>query len=259
MFSVGATPFNSRKRQLYGGWASGVNKESTEQAAVKAWEDSPAQFVRDTKWASMAEKYAFDPDDRDNALRIRGFSKGFLSAKRAAAKSGDGAALSWLSGYNSANRLIRSPYKLSSLSPTAKDAIWAKFQGLPWNPDGLADADRMFLQLANRAPFGSAPALPRGVDVPLMDEFVDEELNYYRPGKLSSGTRRLLGQARRGNVILSSESNLALRNQAKAAALAAYQAAKAGGGSDQLAYTIAQQAAGANYAQYVARWLQGGD
>lgn len=259
MFSVGATPFNSRKRQLYGGWASGVNAASTEAAVLKSWEDSPAQFVRDTKWASMAERYAFDPDDRDNAVRIRGFSKGFLSAKRAAAKTGDGAALSWLSGYNSANRLIRSPYKMSSLSPTAKDAIWAKFQGLAWNPQGLADADRMFLQLANRAPFGSAPTLPRGVDVPLLDEFVDEELNYYRPGKLAPATRRLLGQARRGNVTLTSESNMQLRNQAKTAALAAFQTAKAGGANDQLAFNIASQAAGPAYAQYVANWLQGGD
>ena len=253
MFSVGASPFNSSSRQLYGGWASNVKADTTVKQAVTGWEADPTAFVQDTKWASMAERYALDPDDRDLAAKIRVYSKGFLSGKRKLAKDGNGAALTWLAGYNGANRLIRSPYKLSSLSPEAKQLVWSRFQGLGWNPKGLADGERMFLQLANRAPFGSAPALPAGLNVDGLGDFVDAGLNYYKPGKLSAATRRLLGQARRGTVT----PNADVAAQVRANTLAVYNQALANGATLDTATSLAMAAAGPAYSQFVQGWIQG--
>ena len=52
MFSVGARPFNSRSRQLYGGW-------TLAQAGNNMWGKK--------KFYEMAAKYAPDPEDRADA------------------------------------------------------------------------------------------------------------------------------------------------------------------------------------------------
>lgn len=249
MFSVGARPFNSRRRQLYGGWAANIDANTDEATALAGWDASPAAFVQDTKWASMAERYAFDPDERDLASTIREYSKGYLSGKRTAAKNGDGTAMSWLDRYNKANKVIRSPFKMSSLSASQKDAIWSRFKNMAWNPAGLTNAERMFLQLSNRAPFGRSPTLPEGVAVPGLTDFVDDDLMYTRPGRLSAAQRRYLGRARRGELLDPTD-------YARNMAVQAYRSAISNGANAQAALAIAQSVAGANNAANVPVWIQ---
>ena len=197
MFSVGARPFNSRRRQLYGGWASGIKADTTEAQALARWDRLPDDFVADTKWASMAEKYALDPATRDIASNIRSFSKGYLAGKRELYKKGDPKGVVWIRGYNAAQKGIRSKYKLSSLSPGQKDAIWQRFVDMPFGK--LSDEQALYLQMANRAPLMAKPKLP--LDVTGSTNFVLDDPSYALPSKLDVATRTRLAQARRGPIM----------------------------------------------------------
>lgn len=208
MFSVGARPFNSRRRQLYGGWTSGIKANTTETQARARWDALADDFVADTKWASMAEKYALDPATRDIASNIRSFSKGYLAGKRDLYKKGDPSAIVWIRGYNAAQKGIRSKYKLSSLSPGQKDAIWQRFVDMPFGK--LTDEQALYLQMANRAPLMASPKLP--LDVTGSSNFVLDDPSYALPTKLDVGTRTRLSQARRGPIVPAYDAALAVFN-----------------------------------------------
>lgn len=199
MFSVGASPFNSRKRAVYGGWAPNVFPGAAGYSSY--WDTRPTQYVQDVKWADLAQKYAYLPGDIDRASLIREAAKGLLKAKRAKAKEGDDAAVLWLDGYRKAMKNLRSPYVASRLSYTNRDKIWKAFQDLDWN-DEFTDSQRLWLAMAKNAPYGATPGLPDGVNfgaLPGVDTFVTAR-SYAKPSKLSSDTRKLLALARRGLV-----------------------------------------------------------
>ena len=199
MFSVGASPFNSRERAVYGGWLPNPYDKAKQYRDV--WGDDPTEYVQDTKWADLASKYAYLPAELDQAALIRAAAKDVLKDVRKAAKKNDKAAIVWLNGYRKAMKNLRSPYIASRLGPDARDAIWAAFQKLDWK-DEFDDSQRLWLSLAKHAPYGAAPALPEGTNfgsLPGIDTFVTAR-SFAKPSKLSADTRRLLALARRGLV-----------------------------------------------------------
>ena len=218
-------------RQLYGGWATAVTPQST--YASTGWDADGAQYYKDTKWASMAEKYALDPAERDLASHIRVLSKDVLKNKRAAAKAGDLTAASWLAGYNRAAKNIRSKMRLPHISWQNKESVWNTFKDLAWNDD-YDDGTKAWFALASRAPYISAPAI-EGVAPAEAARFVAASNAYELPSKLSVDTRRLLSLARRGRAI----SPQTLESGLTATQQAVYNAAVANGASPQAATIIA--------------------
>lgn len=199
MFSVGASPFNSRKRAVYGGWAP--NPYDTAKAYREFWGGEPEEYVQDVKWADLAQKYAYLPADLDRAKLIREAAKNVLKTVRAKAKQNDQNALYWMARYRKAMKNLRSPFIASRLGTDARDKIWNAFQKLDWSDD-FDDSQRLWLAMAKNAPYGAAPALPAGVNfgtLPGIDTFVTKR-SFSKPSKLSADTRRLLALARRGLV-----------------------------------------------------------
>ena len=199
MFSVGASPYNSRKRAVYGGWAP--NNLPDADAFGRAWDTAPLDYVQDVKWADLAQKYAYLPAELDRAAIIRDAAKGVLKLKREAAKGGDRDAVIWMDGYKKAMKNLRSPFTASRLSYANRDAIWSAFQKMPWS-DKFTDSQRLWLAMAKNAPYGAAPGLPAGTnfgDLPGVNTFVTQR-SYSRPAKLGSDTRKMLALARRGLV-----------------------------------------------------------
>ena len=205
MFSVGASPYNSLGRQIYGGWAATSTAADTEDTLKTAFEADPVRFFKDAKWASMAEKFSLNPADRELASHIRKGSAGILKKMRQEAAKGNMAAVQWVMGYNSAAGKVRNKYRLSSLSPSQKQTIFNRFtQDVHWTDDagGLGDNYRMWLALANRAPFESMPLLPRGIGaVPDQAAFVLPNAQYALPAKLTAEEKLALAQARYGKAM----------------------------------------------------------
>lgn len=199
MFSVGASPFNSRGRAVYGGWAP--NPYTKEKQYRDLWGSEPEEYVQDVKWADLASKYAYLPDEVDQAALIRESAKGVLKQVRAAAKKNDRNAIIWLDRYRKAMKNLRSPFVASRLGYEARGKIWDAFKALPWSNE-FSDSQRLWLALAKNAPYGAAPALPDGVNfgtLPDINTFVTSR-SFAKPSKLSSQTRKLLALARRGLV-----------------------------------------------------------
>lgn len=178
MFSVRASPFNGKLRSTYGGaiyqglrrggrgvrsairggWASHVAPDATLDDVD--WGDDAISFYKDTKWASMAAKYAMDPVERARAKHIQALAKNFLKNTREDARAGDDGAIDWLERYKVALRATRSPYRFASLSPAQKQGIFRDFLRIPFNERGLTRSQRLFLQMGNRAPFAALPGIP---------------------------------------------------------------------------------------------------
>lgn len=199
MFSVGASPYNSRRRAVYGGWTP--NSLPDADAYGRTWDTKPLDYVQDVKWADLAQKYAYLPGELDRAAIIREAAKGVLKLKREAAKGGDRDAVIWMDGYKKAMKNLRSPYTASRLSYANRDSIWKAFQNMPWD-DKFTDSQRLWLAMAKNAPYGAAPGLPAGTDfgtLPGVETFVTKR-SYSRPAKLASDTRKMLALARRGLV-----------------------------------------------------------
>lgn len=226
MFSVPASPYNSLPQQLYGGWTTGVTSD-TATAAAAGWDKSGSKYFQDTKWASMAEKYAVDPETRDLAAHIRAISKNVLKEARAAAKTGDPAALGWIADYNNAAKNTRTKLRLPPLSYASKQAIWNKFAALPWKPD-FNDETKAWFALASRAPYISAPEVP-GLLPADVNPFVSSSAKYALPDRMSMDTRKLLALARGSQAV-----------ETVKAAQAAYDAAIANGATLQGALAIAR-------------------
>lgn len=217
MFSVASSPYNSLPRQLYGGWTTNITPD-TADATAAGWNADGSQYFQDTKWASMAEKYATDPGTRDLAAHIRAISKNVLKNKRALAKAGDASALGWVAAYNAAAKNTRSKLRLPPLSYASKNTIWNKFRNLRWNDD-FSDPTRAWFALASRAPYISAPTVP-GLAPADIKPFVTSSASYALPEKMSLSTRELLALARSGNAIGTAEAASQAAAQAYAAALA---------------------------------------
>lgn len=215
MFSVTSSPYNSLPRQLYGGWTTEITPNTADSTAA-GWDDDGSQYFQDTKWASMAEKYATDPGTRDLAAHIRAISKGVLKNKRELAKTGDADALGWLAAYNAAAKNTRTKLRLPPLSYASKNAIWKKFQDLKWA--NFNDPTKAWFALASRAPYVSAPTVP-GLTPADVNPFVTRNATYAIPDKMSLGTRELLALARSGNAIGTAQAAAQAAAQAYATAI----------------------------------------
>lgn len=222
MFSVTSSPYNSLPRQLYGGWTTGITSD-TADAAAAGWNADGAQYFKDTKWASMAEKYAVDPKYRDLAAHIRKISKDVLKGQRALAKTGDPGAVQWMAAYNRAAKNIRSKLRLPPLTYGQKEAVWDRFSKLGWKDD-FDETTRSWFTLASRAPYVATPSIT-GVTPQMAAEFVAPSATYAAPSKMSLSTRQLLALARGnkaiGTVAAEAAANKALQQVAQNAYTAA--------------------------------------
>lgn len=154
MFSVSASPFNSRRRQLYGGWAASAAYNAP-SAALYQGVNLADDYARDAKYAAMAARFSTDPAVRASARSFRSATKGLLARQRAAAKRGDPTAIAWVKAYNAARAAWASTYTRPPLSPAQKNTIFDAFTQMSTEPDA---AQRAWLSLASRAPYTSTPA-----------------------------------------------------------------------------------------------------
>lgn len=124
MFSVGASPFNSRSRQLYGGW-------TLAEAGDNLW--GQKQFY------TMSAKYNPSASERKAA-------KEWLKAYRAAVKNNP--------ARKKAVRIAGKPYWVDAIMPalseTQKTAIWNRWRRVPFNTDKINQIDSRMLR---RAPY----------------------------------------------------------------------------------------------------------
>ena len=168
MFSVGASPYNSRARQLYGGlaggdavgdvyggWALSLPEGSRgTPAAIRAYyAEHPAQYAADAKWAALAGRYSNSRADRNVAKAIR------EAVKRTQVKAWKDASEDWRTAYLTSRRSMRPSAFRRRFTPTTKANIWNVVSRMPWGSDA-SENERMFLSLATRAPYSSAPTVP---------------------------------------------------------------------------------------------------
>ena len=155
MFSVRSSPFNSRARSLYGGWALSGNVAGSTAAQLAAiYANNPGQVAKDQKWASMARKYSTTPADLNSAALI----KSVLTRQNIHDWRQDPV---WRERYSLALRHMRSPYMKQPFSAQRRQAIWSRFSNIPW--ENITAADRAWLQAATNAPYAGVPSLT-GVD-----------------------------------------------------------------------------------------------
>ncbi len=122
MFSVSAEPFNSPRRQLYGGW-------TLAEAGNNIWGQKT--------YYEMARKYSSDPDERKAAARWlkwwREFSKKDPSYKKRL-------------------RLAGKPYWKDAIMPALKDNqkawLWQRFINVPFKTDLEHQRESAFLRHA---------------------------------------------------------------------------------------------------------------
>lgn len=168
MFSVGASPYNSRARQLYGGlaggdavsdvyggWALNIPADSRGTAdAIRAYyRGHPAAYAADAKWAALASRYSNERADRELAKAIR------AAVKRTTVKTWKDTVADWRDNYLTSRRSMRPAAFRRRLTPTAKANIWKVISDTPWG-NNASENERMFLSLATRAPYSSAPDVP---------------------------------------------------------------------------------------------------
>lgn len=168
MFSVGASPYNSRARQLYGGLAGGdavsdvyggwalnlpAGSRGTADAIRAYYQANPAAYAADAKWAALAGRYSNTRADREIAKAIR------AAVKRTTVKDWKDTVADWRENYLTARRSMRPAAFRRRLTPTEKANIWKVISDTPWGVDA-SENERMFLSLATRAPYSSAPNVP---------------------------------------------------------------------------------------------------
>lgn len=163
MFSVGASPYNSLDRQLFGGWTTaGLNTADFLQAAAQRMDDdrwdavdrllpSAGAAYQAAKWANLALKYAGDVNTRQKAKAIREAMKGFVRHKRATDPD-------WKKAYATALAHVRSPYHKPSLSSQSRDQLWRMFERLPYAQ--ITNPGKLFLSMLGDAPYTGRPRGP---------------------------------------------------------------------------------------------------
>lgn len=149
MFSVGATPFNSRRRQLYGGWANVYAPANSTVESLKAYyADNPSAFAYDSKWANMALKYSDDRADIEKARLIKKASYQMLKEWRKIPGWGD--------SYNVVQARFRTAARKPPLSTGKRKAAWLTFRDYIPQED-LSEAQAQWLSFAGNAPYTSVP------------------------------------------------------------------------------------------------------
>lgn len=169
MFSVGASPYNSRARQLYGGLAGGdavsdvyggwalslpADSRGTADAIRAYYQANPAAYAADAKWASLAGRYSNSRAERNVAKAIR------EAVKRATVKDWKDTVEGWRDAYLTSRRSMKPAAFRRRFTPSAKANIWNAISRMPWG-DEASENERMFLSLATRAPYSTAPDVPR--------------------------------------------------------------------------------------------------
>lgn len=175
MFSVGASPYNSRARQLYGGLAGGdavsdvyggwalslpAGSRGTADAIRAYYQAHPAEYAADAKWASLAGRYSNTRADRTIAKAIR------EAVKRTQVKDWKDTVEGWREAYLNSRRSMKPAAFRRRFNPTDKANIWNAVSRMPWG-DAASENERMFLSLATRAPYSSAPVVPGMPDAAL--------------------------------------------------------------------------------------------
>ena len=168
MFSVGASPYNSRARQLYGGlaggdavsdvyggWALSIPAASQgTPAAIRAYYQAhPAEYAADAKWAALAGRYSNSRAERNIAKAIR------EAVKRTQVSDWKNTVQGWRQAYLDSRRAMKPTQFRRRLTPAQKASIWNTVSLMPWG-DNASENERMYLSLATRAPYSSAPSVP---------------------------------------------------------------------------------------------------
>lgn len=159
MFSVSSSPYNSRARQLYGGWANVAAPEASRGSYLtlrQYYATHPNAWYRDSKWASMAIKYSPSRDDLALAKLIKKAGKDQMEGWRSN--------LAWREGYAAAMARMRSPVTRRKMTDLEKQRTWLTFtQRVPYGkPTALG---RAWLSLATKGPYSAPPAVT-GIDMP---------------------------------------------------------------------------------------------
>lgn len=183
MFSVGASPFNSARRQLYGGWtmdtldgdavarAAKLTDDAARWARVDALMPRAPDVYAASKWANLALKLAGDTATRNKAKAIREALKGYVRHKRLTDAS-------WKRSYANALKHIRTDYRKPSLSGAQRDLLWRMFQNVPYGT--ITDPQRLFVSMLGSAPYTSRPRGP-------LPNFVED---YMVSGPYSTGVSK---------------------------------------------------------------------
>ena len=150
MFSVPSSPYNSRARQIYGGWTDVAAPRDFrgDYQTLRGWYAlNPAGWYRDSKWANMAIKYSPNREDLALAKLIKKAGKDQMKRWREDAD--------WRAGYAAALASMRSPVVRRPLSNIEKYRLWATFGEIPFN--NPTASDRAWLSLATKGPYTSVP------------------------------------------------------------------------------------------------------
>lgn len=152
MFSVSASPFNSRSRQLYGGWdpiATAADLQAPD-AFYGDVAEGPARYYRDRKWANLAVKYAPDEASYRTAKAILDATKNKLKQYRTVK--------AWKDAYAKVLKTRRLPYVKRPMTSAMRDAIWKNFKQI--GIDNVQPVTNEWLALASGGPYSKAPNYP---------------------------------------------------------------------------------------------------
>lgn len=153
MFSVSASPFNSRARSLYGGWTASANASSLDENALRDFYGTAANaptMYQDSKWANIIMRFSRDGNKRLLAKKIKAATKNMLKTWREDA--------AWKKGYRDALKAMRSPYKRMPLSDEQRAAIVSTFESI--DDDTKVPGELAWMSALSRAPFVANPMLP---------------------------------------------------------------------------------------------------
>lgn len=245
MFSVRSSPFNSRARSLYGGWALSGNVAGSTAAQLAAiYANNPGQAAKDQKWASLARKYSTTPADLDSAALI----KSVLTRQNIHDWRQDPV---WRDRYSQALRHMRSPYMKQPFSAQRRQAIWSRFRNIPW--ENITAADRAWIQAATNAPYAGVPSLTGVADAANFSTGnTVARLGYRRPAAIAEDIAWQLPAAAGGpaaaldfmNPLQAAQQAAQQAGQAAAAAAAAAQ--QAGQAAQQVGDMVDEAGGGGN-------------
>lgn len=199
MFSVGASPYNSRARQLYGGLAGGdalgdvyggfaANIPYNAATGLPTgdveayYKDNPAEYAQDAKWANLALRFSDKRTDRILAKAIKEKMK--RDVIKALKKDAD-----WKKKFLASRALMRPEYFRKHLTADQKGDIWAAIKAMEWGEDA-SPRDRLFLSMLSRAPYTSTPGVPAALQMQAnaLKDLTTEYTNEL-PSLMYTGTR----------------------------------------------------------------------
>lgn len=208
MFSVGASPYNSRARQLYGGLAGGDAIDDVyggdaigdvyggfaatiphsaetglpEGDVVAYYRDNPANYAQDAKWANLALRFSPNRLERILAKAIKEKMK--RDQIKTLKQNAD-----WKKKFLAARALMRPTYFRKHLDGDQKGDIWAAIDAMKWGKRA-SDRDKLYLSMLSRAPYTSPPGVPAALNMPqaVLNDITTKYTNEL-PALMYTGTR----------------------------------------------------------------------